>query len=99
MATERVDIPQDNTYQMKHPVEVKGFDPCTMVQIRRPKARDLKDLPIEGMVMGDMLKLVAKLANLPMPVLDEMDVEDFQALSGMISGFLNNGQRTGEKAS
>lgn len=98
MLNERVDIPLDNenVVNLKYPVEVKGFEKVNTLTFRRPKARDLKEVPVENLKMGDMLKLIAKLSNQPMPVIEEMDAADISATSKVISGFLNRGQETGE---
>lgn len=88
-----------DTIVLKYPVEVKGFEKVESLTFRRPKARDLKDVPIEGLKFGDILKLMARLTNQPIPVIEELDAEDLTEASKRVSGFLSNGQETGERAS
>lgn len=76
-----------DTIQLKHPITVDGQE-VTEVTLRRPKVRDLK--AIEG-VKSDMeksIKLVSNLTQMKPAAVEELDAEDFTAISDQVGKFV-----------
>ncbi|MEJ1939290.1 phage tail assembly protein [Nostoc sp. NIES-2111] len=64
----------------------------TEVTIRRPKVRDLRAMEKlrepGGTDLDQGIAMAAALCNLPLVAMDEMDAEDFAAISEVLGGFL-----------
>lgn len=75
------------THELKHPITIGGSD-LLEVTLRRPKARDLRRFDAGSGNIAQSIDLMSDLAELPPSTIDELDAEDFQALSGILSGFL-----------
>ena len=87
-------------YQLKTPIVVtkKGGGEALRVEqleLRTPKAKDLRALDRESGEVGKSLALIAALSGQPPFVLDEMSVEDFQAVGELVGAFFPDGQETG----
>jgi hypothetical protein len=79
-------------YRLKHPIKFTHGDVVEEVELRRPKVSDLRAIGEKGISGPD---LVQKLTGLQGAVLDEMDSEDYFALSEMASGFFPKHLLTG----
>ena len=80
--TPGVEIPLD------HPVTVHGQE-YSQVRMRRPKARDSRDAqrPGEGSAHSE-IRLFTSLCDVPLEVIEEMDMADYGALQDTYRGFL-----------
>ena len=79
----------NNEYALKVPLD-NGGTKITKVTLRRMKVKDIKAIEAAGKD-GNMAAGVAALAaacDLPSEVIEEMDVEDFTALSEKLASFL-----------
>lgn len=81
--------------QLGTPV-TQGEEEYRVLEIRKPKARDLRDLPMQPK-MGDMFNLVADLAGVPYSVIDELDWADTEKVMDVVGNFMPAGRRTGKK--
>jgi Phage tail assembly chaperone proteins, E, or 41 or 14 len=79
-------------YKLKHPIRFTHFDVIEEVEIRRPKVSDLRAMGEKGIGGPELLQ---KLTGLQAPVMDEMDAEDYFALSEIALGFFPTHLRTG----
>lgn len=84
------------TINLKYPVTHDGKE-VAQVTVRRPKVKDIRKIE-ENPDISDVDRgalMIAQLCDLPVEVVDEMDAEDFMALSEASSAFLP-GAATGE---
>ncbi len=81
-------------YTLKHPASF-GQEQITELEFRRPKARDLRQLPMGEMKAGDLLDLAARLAEVPPSLLDELAAEDAMAVMALAGGFTEASRKTG----
>lgn len=90
--------PARTPYTLKEPIEF-GSETITVLEFRKPKARDLLDIPLSGdqRVRG-VLQLAGRLCGQPQRVMEEMSIEDFMEVSSIIDGFTPLGQSTGQIA-
>jgi hypothetical protein len=79
---------------LKHPVKVGDQTISEVVFSRRPKVDDLKGTSSAD-ELGRSIRLVSRLAGVPPSVVSEIDLEDFQAINGVIEGFLSSGPMSG----
>ena len=80
------------TIQLKFPIPF-GDDTITEVTVRRPKGKDLKGLHNLKESHDDQLKLIARLIDHPLKVVEEMDMgTDLQAVGDAAMAFLPDGQ-------
>lgn len=79
--------------KLKEPI-TWGSETIAELEIRKPKAKDLRGLPLQ-MGFGDMLKLAARCAGQPDPVIDELSIEDTTALLEVLGGFMGSSPATG----
>lgn len=82
--------------QLDEPVH-HGEDEYRVLEIRKPFARDLRDLPLEPKV-GDMLNLVADLAGVPYSVVDQLGWGDVEKVMTTVGNFMPAGRKTGKKS-
>jgi hypothetical protein len=83
------------TVVLAHPVTF-GTEVYKVLEFhRRLKARDFFGIKIGGMKFDDYLTLISRAANVPAPVLEEMDAEDFQSACLVCDSFLSSGPATG----
>lgn len=82
------------TFALKHPFTFKELE-VKEVSLRRAKVADLK--AVDGL-KGDVekiAKLTSILSGLALPAIDELDAEDFAAVSEVVAGFLGASPPTG----
>lgn len=79
------------TVVLKHPVTF-GTETIKVLEFRRRlKARDFYGIKIGGMKFDDYVTLISRAVNIPGPVLEEMDAEDFQSACLVADSFLSSG--------
>jgi hypothetical protein len=81
--------------QLDEPVK-HGEDEYRVLEIRKPKAGDLRDLPMDPKI-GDMLNLAADLAGVPYSVMDELSWGDVERVMVAVGNFMPAGPRTGKR--
>ncbi len=74
-------------YTLKFPVDNPDGTALTVVELRRPKGRDMRALRSAQTDLDKSLVLIANLASLTPAQVDEMDGEDITALSGIVADF------------
>lgn len=78
--------------KLKFPIKF-GEDTITEVTVRRPKGKDLKGLHNLKESHDDQMKLIARLIDHPLKVVEEMDMgTDLQAVGDAALAFLPDGQ-------
>jgi hypothetical protein len=83
-------------FELKHPFQYgKDAPMITVINYRRPKAKDLKRIKPDKLETGDLIDLFAAICDQSPPCIDEMDAEDAMAAIGIVSNFLAGGQETG----
>lgn len=75
-----------------------GSDTIDCLTVRRPKARDFRAITSSA-PFAVILDLAAALTHVPARYLDELDVDDFTALSEVVGGFLPQSPGTGKTSS
>lgn len=87
------------TYTLKHPVQ-DGANTVTTLAFRRPKGKDMLDLPAGGSIsVGDLLRFAGRLTGTLSHVMNELDAEDVVEVCDIAANFLQRGPRTGETPS
>lgn len=83
------------TVVLKHPVTF-GTEVYKVLEFRRRlKARDFYGIRIGGMKFDDYVTLISRAVNIPTPILEEMDAEDFQSACLVADSFLSSGPAIG----
>jgi hypothetical protein len=65
---------------LKYPVTLEGAE-LKSISIRRPKARDLRDMESAGTDIEKSIAMIAALAGIPPDAVEDFDVFDFTAAS------------------
>lgn len=79
------------TIQLSEAIEAHG-ERVSVLTLRRPKARDLQDMPLKpNMVMGDLYGVAAACADLPPSAIDQLDAADLMKVMEVVGGFLGVG--------
>lgn len=75
----------------------RGTQEITELVMRKPKARDLRLLPLDlrSASMGALLDLAAALCDQPPNVIDQLEVEDAMKLVDAVTDFLPGSPPTG----
>lgn len=79
------------TVPLKRPVTFGTETYTELVFRRRLKAKDFFGMRIGGMKWDDYVTLISRAVNIPSPVLEEMDAEDFTAACMVVDSFLSSG--------
>jgi hypothetical protein len=84
------------TLTLTKPV-VRGSTEITELVMRKPKARDLRLLPLDlkSASMGALFDLAAMLCGQPPSVIDDLEAEDSIKLIDMVTDFLPDSPPTG----
>lgn len=90
-------VKAETVVKLTLPIE-HGSEMIRELVMRRPKAKDLRSLPMEPS-MGDMLDLAGDLTGHPPSVIDELDIDDVMAITKVLENFMPSGQGTGDKGS
>ncbi len=73
------------------PIMAHG-ETLTMLTLRRPKARELRSMPMRAnMVMGDLYDVAAACADVPASSIDQLDAADLMQVMEVIGDFLGVG--------
>lgn len=81
--------------RLRDPIK-QGSELISSLEIRKPKAKDIRMLPIEPST-GDILDLAGRLCGQPPSVIDELTIEDCSELLEIVGNFIEPGQKTGSK--
>jgi hypothetical protein len=85
----------DRIIHLDQPIYVNN-KPVDTLTMRRPKARDLRTFDqAAGGDMAKMFILLEALTNVPESSLDEMDIDDFAKVMGVLQGFTEKFQQIG----
>lgn len=87
---------EPKTYTLKHPVTV-GSETISVLSFRRPVAGDFKDVSLQNITAGDLMKAAGKMCGQPQQVIEKIDLEDVFALTELVTDFLPSGLLTGLK--
>jgi len=80
------------TIELEEPVEY-GNEVIEKLEIRKPKGRHYRKMPIEPKTAGDVMVVAEELTGQPGPVIDELSFEDAHRLMVEL-GKLFSGSRT-----
>ncbi|MEQ5770004.1 phage tail assembly protein [Halomonas sp. H33-56] len=86
-------VKPETVVKLDQPIE-HGSDTIRELVIRRPKAKDFRELPADP-GMGDILSFAGDLASQPPSVIDELDVADMLKVVDAVGKFIPGGQATG----
>ena len=78
---------------LSEPIQM-GDELIETLKLRRPRAKDLKDLSATPSFQ-DLLKVGQKCAAVPNIVMDKLDGEDAMLVVEAVGDFLDSGQKTG----
>lgn len=82
------------TVTLKHPIEFAKQE-IAEIQFRRPKAKDLRDVPMEPR-LGDFITIAERTAlDVPAGAIGELDAEDLMEVADLVGGFFGSGPATG----
>ncbi|MCP4352289.1 MAG: phage tail assembly protein [Desulfobacterales bacterium] len=84
------------TVKLKHPYTFGGEE-IKELTIVRPKAKHLKGIVFkkdEGIKVEDLLVLAANLSGYPPSALDDLEIDDFEAVGVAVGNFMENSQKT-----
>jgi len=97
----------EKVIKLKYSIPIPGKDgemiQTNELKIGRLKAKHLKLLPDDFMESngqlspGDIIPLIAGLANIPESAADEIDIEDMTEVADALQGFLGESLETGKK--
>lgn len=81
--------------ELKHPYEFGKGVTISVINYRRPKAKDLMRIKPDKLETGDLIDLFAAISDQSPPCIGEMDAEDAMEAIAIVSNFLASGQETG----
>lgn len=81
--------------KLSHPIKVNGEE-TSVLNIRRPKARDFREIGNMDKPFDAMLDFAASLADVPPSSIDQLDVDDVPKVIEVVSGFLGKFPETGK---
>ena len=92
---------QENTrepvkYALKYPVTV-GTEKITELTLRRPTVKELRQSG-GGNALAASFELVARLADVPLSTIDQLDGADGVAVLEIVEDFLPSSRKTGSAA-
>lgn len=82
--------------QLAEPIKY-GSDTINELEVRKPKAKDLRKFPTNAKTLGEMLDFAGHLCGQAPSVIDELSIEDAMKLFEVIMNFLPDGLKTGPK--
>lgn len=83
-------------FKLAEPI-VYGSETISELEVRKPKAKDLRKFPSNSKTLGEMLDFAGGLCGQPPSVIDELSIEDALKLFEVIMNFLPDGLKTGPK--
>jgi hypothetical protein len=85
------------TIDLKYPIQ-QGQETITHLEfMRRPKAKDLKGLPV-NLGFDELMTILGRLTGHPPSVLGELDFDDLMVAVEVVTDFLPGGLQTGATA-
>ncbi len=76
------------TYSLKYPISDHEGGTINEINImRRPTGGDMVGIPLQAMEIPHFLRLGAKLARIPYPIISKMDAADAVAFANELSDF------------
>jgi len=84
-------------YTLKFPLDWGGTK-ITEIEFRRPKGKDIFDLKGHPSV-EDLARVASKISGKELPIIKELDIEDFNEVLEIVGNFLTSSRGTGDSAS
>lgn len=82
-------------FELSEPVR-QGSEEITHLEIRKPRAKDLRKFPAQAKTLGEMLDFAAHLCGQPPSVIDQLSLEDAMGLFEVIMDFLPDSLKIGK---
>ena len=82
---------------LTYPIKV-GDEALTILRIRRPKAKDFREIGNMDKPFDAMLDFAASLADIAPSAIDQLDVDDVPKVIEVVSGFLGKFPEIGKKS-
>ena len=77
--------------KLKKPL-VHGDEEKTEIKIlREPVAGDMRDMDANKQTLGDMLQVLSRISDMPLPILNKMSVKDLMQINPIMSSFFGDG--------
>lgn len=86
------------TIKLQEPIQ-HGAETIHELHVRKPKAKDMRGLPIQMTKTDDMLTLLGRVSGRPPSVIDELSLPDMAACMEALTDFLPDSPATGSTAS
>lgn len=83
--------------KLANPVKF-GSETISELEIREPKAKDFRDMPVMNQNVGHFLAIAASLSGHPPSLMDELSFTDMQRVVEVMQNFLEAGPKTGKGA-
>lgn len=74
----------------------QGSEEINHLEVRKPRAKDLRKFPTQSKNLGDMLDFAAHLCGQPPSVIDQLGLEDAMNLFEVIMDFLPDSLKIGK---
>lgn len=88
----------DKTFTLATPVKDMDGAPLDTLELRKPKAKDLRALDkVDGEIAG-MYEIVSRCSGVPVSEIDEMELADLTPVIDWVSGFLPGGAASTAKS-
>lgn len=85
----RVQTGELTAYPLRLPIKLKDGSELTVLHLRRPKGRELRDVELTGRLkVGVIMDIVGKMCSLLPDEVDEIDGADVLEIVGVVSPFL-----------
>lgn len=82
---------------LQYPIEVDGREPITSLTFRRLKAKDMRRIAAADNHQERGIIMLSCATDLPMEIIDEMDVDDLTKATEAMADFLPTQPQDGEK--
>lgn len=82
------------TVQLTEPVQF-GEDTIKVLEIRKPQAEDMRDMPVANQTMGHIMDLAARLSGQPPYVINQLGFNDLTEVMNAVSDFMEPGRGDG----
>lgn len=82
------------TIPLKHPVQHGNETVAALDFMRRPKAKDLRGLPV-NLGFDELMTVLGRMTSQPPSVINELDLEDLMAAVEVVTDFLPSSLPTG----
>ena len=82
-------------FKLSEPV-THGSEEILELDVREPRAKDLRKFPAQAKTLGEMLDFAAHLCGQPPSVIDQLTLEDAMGLFEVIMDFLPDSLKIGQ---